>query len=118
MIERTRNLAGDIADCGVYLGGSTIGMGLSLRERGIKKRIFGFDSFEGFDPEFVHADMELGGVGNEDRNESGFSGASFQFVSRKVARFRLPDVQLVKGFFRESFQTLPPDLKFCFGTSM
>ena len=114
MIERTRNLAGDIADCGVYLGGSTIGMGLYLRERGIKKQIFGFDSFEGFDPKFVHADMELGGVENEDRNESGFSGTSFPFVSRKVARFRLPNVHLVKGFFSESFQTLPSDLKFCF----
>jgi len=61
MIERTRDVAGDIADCGVFQGGSMIGMGRYLRERGIKKRIFGFDSFEGFDPQFVRADMELGG---------------------------------------------------------
>src|ERR1700692_3832533 len=56
LIEATRHLEGDIADCGVYRAASTVGMGLFLRERGIRKTIYGFDSFEGFDEETFHSD--------------------------------------------------------------
>jgi O-methyltransferase len=114
MVERTRSLPGVIADCGVYLGGSTIGMGLYMRERGIRKDVYGFDSFEGFDPESAARDMELGGVENEDRHLHGFSGTSFEHVQSKVRRFGLYNVTMVKGYFCDSLPTLPEDLRFCF----
>jgi len=61
MIERTKSLSGAIADVGVYQAGSTVGMALYMRQRRIHKRIYAFDSFEGFDPESVAKDMQLGG---------------------------------------------------------
>jgi hypothetical protein len=61
MIERTKFLSGAFADVGVYQAGSTVGMALYLRQRRVHKRIYAFDSFEGFDPESVAKDMQLGG---------------------------------------------------------
>ncbi len=114
MIERTCRLDGDIADCGVFIGGSTIGMGLYMRERGIAKTIYGFDSFEGFDEESAAKDMELGGVKNEDRHLHGFSSTSFEKVVAKVNRYHLQSVKLVKGYFSESLPTLSSSVRFCF----
>ncbi len=83
MIERTRHLPGSIADCGVYQGGSTAGIGLYMREHGIAKTIYAFDSFEGFDPKEVEKELALGGVENEDRHLHGFSGTSLEGVGAK-----------------------------------
>ena len=105
MIDRTRNLPGDIADCGVFRGGSTVGMGLYLRQQGIAKRIYGFDSFGGF-PEEANADMHLGGADNEDRHAHGFDTTSVEAVQHKVDSFRLRNVELVPGFFNQTFPTL------------
>lgn len=113
MIERTKALPGDIADCGVFRGGSTAGMGLYLRQHRIKKTIYGFDSFEGFDPESAAADMKLGGAENEDRHEHGFSATSMDEVMQKARRFHL-NVVLVPGYFSQSLPTLPQSIRFCF----
>jgi hypothetical protein len=61
MIERTKSLKGAIADCGVYKAGSTVGMALHMRQHGIRKRIYAFDSFEGFSSESLVKDLKLGG---------------------------------------------------------
>jgi len=84
MIERTRNLEGCIAECGVFTGATTVGMGLYLRERAISKKIYAFDSFEGFDPKSVIEDFKLGGAEDEDRQEHGFNATSLELVSRKI----------------------------------
>ena len=113
MIERTKILPGEIADCGVFRGASIAGMGLYLRQHRIKKTIYGFDSFEGFDPESAAADMKLGGAENEDRHEHGFSATSMNEVTQKARRFHL-NVLLVPGYFSQSFPTLPKSIRFCF----
>jgi hypothetical protein len=112
LIEVTRHLEGDIADCGVYRAASTVGMGLYLRERGIRKTIYGFDSFEGFDEVTFHSDLSLGGVENEDRNEHGFSSTSLRLVEGKVRRFRLKNVQFVPGYFNVSFPRFNSKVRF------
>lgn len=114
MIERTRHLPGSIADCGVFQGGSTVGMGLYMREHGITKTIYALDSFEGFAPEEVEKDLALGGVENEDRHLHGFSATSLELVARKMKRFRLDNVILVKGFFCDTLPQLPPTTEFSF----
>jgi len=114
MIDRTKHLDGDIVDCGVFFGGSTIGMGLYLRQHRIDKVIYGFDSFEGFDPETAAKDMELGGLENEDRHLHGFSATSYEMVQHKVNRYRLHNVKMIKGYFRDSFPKLSQALRVCF----
>jgi len=114
MIARTRALPGDLADCGVFRGGSTVGMGLYLRQHGIAKKIYGFDSFGGF-PEEANADIHLGGAANEDRHTHGFDGTSVESVRHKIARFGLQNIELVPGFFHQTFPTLAGrQLSFCF----
>jgi predicted O-methyltransferase YrrM len=115
MIDRTKHLDGDIVDCGVFFGGSTIGMGLYLRQHRIEKVIYGFDSFEGFDPERAARDMQLGGEENEDRHLHGFSATSYEKVKHKVNRFGLQKkVEMIKGYFCDSFPKLSPTLHVCF----
>ena len=119
LIERTRHLPGSIADCGVYLGASTAGIGLYLRQRGIEKTIFGFDSFEGFDSGAAARDLELGGAENEDRHLHGFDRTSIHLVERKLRSLGLKNVILVKGFFAQSLPDFaaryePPALQFSF----
>src|SRR2546427_1027581 len=79
MIDRTRLLPGEIAECGVYRGASLLAMGIYLRHNGIGKRIYGFDSFKGFD-ESINIDLELHGADNEDKVPRGFSDTSIQLV--------------------------------------
>lgn len=114
LVQRTSNLPGAVADCGVYLGGSTIGMGLYMREHKIQKDIYGFDSFEGFDPKSAARDMQLGGVENEDRHLHGFSATSIDHVNAKVRSYGLHNVHMVKGYFQDSFPTIAPELRFSF----
>jgi O-methyltransferase len=114
MIERTRHLPGSIADCGVFQGGSTVGMALYMREHGITKLIYALDSFEGFDPKDVEKDLALGGVENEDRHLHGFNATSVEAVERKMKRFGLGNVILVKGYFCDSLPRLPLATEFSF----
>jgi O-methyltransferase len=114
LIQRTSNLPGAVADCGVYLGSSTIGIGLYMCEHKIRKDIYGFDSFEGFDPKSAAQDLQLGGAENEDRHLRGFSATSYDRVSAKVRSYGLRNVHLVKGYFRDSFPTVSPELRFSF----
>ena len=114
MIERTRSLTGAIADCGVYKAASTVGMALFMRQHGIRKQIYAFDSFQGFAPESVARDPGLGGVKNEARNVTGYVDFSVEQVKSKIRSFRIDNITLVPGYFHQSFKTLPSDMHFSF----
>lgn len=114
LIDATCHLEGNIADCGVYRAASTVAMGLYMREHGISKTIYGFDSFEGFDEETFHSDLSLGGAEDEDRNEHGFSSTSLELVERKVRKFGLNNIQFIPGYFNVSFPRFNPSVRFSF----
>jgi O-methyltransferase len=114
MIERTRSLSGAIADCGVYKAASTVGMALYMHQHGILKQIYAFDSFEGFEPQSVARDLQLGGAQDEDRHERGFSDCTLDEVIAKIRRFRIDNVNVVPGYFNQSFKTLSLGLTFSF----
>lgn len=115
MIQRTRSLTGAIADCGVYKAASTVGMALFMRQHGIRKQIYAFDSFQGLASESVAGDLDLGNeVNKEDRNKMGYSDFSVEQVKSKIRSFRIDNITLVPGYFHQSFKTLPPDLRFSF----
>jgi O-methyltransferase len=101
LLNRTTDVAGDIAECGVWRGHTLIPMALYLRQIGSNKTVFGFDSFCGFD-DAVEADIELGGADETDKRVGGFSDTSFELVMTKVSQFKLSNVRLVAGYFRDS----------------
>lgn len=113
LLDQTRDVPGDVAECGVFTGGSLTAIALYLRENRLAKHVFGLDSFQGFD-ESVHKDILLGGVADSEKRIGGFKGTSLAHVGAKLARLRLLDtVTLVPGYFVESLETLPA-LRFSF----
>jgi hypothetical protein len=113
LLEQCTKLEGDIAECGVYRGGTLIPMSLHLKQRGAKKVAYGFDSFEGFDAS-VDSEIALGGLPNSEKRRGGFADTSYEYVDAKVHRFGLENhAKLVKGFLAD---TLPEhaERRFCF----
>src|SRR6266851_1129643 len=104
MIDQTLFVLGDVAECGVYRGSSLVPMAIYLRQKGSPKRVLGFDSFEGF-PESIQIDLELGGANlDSDKKVGGLSETSLELVQSRVDRFHLTNVELVKGYFKDSLQ--------------
>lgn len=102
LVERTRSVAGDLAECGVYRGGTLIPTGLYLKQTGMAKVVHGFDSFQGFD-DSVDSEIELGGIENSEKRRGGFSDTSVQYVRDRVRRFALDDyVRIVPGYLAET----------------
>jgi Macrocin-O-methyltransferase (TylF) len=101
LLERTKNIKGEIAECGVWRGRTLVAMGLYLRQHGSPKKVFGFDSFTGFDDSVKH-DLSLGGEDVETKKVGGFNDTSYALVQRKLSAFRLDNVHLEAGYFEES----------------
>jgi acyl-CoA synthetase (AMP-forming)/AMP-acid ligase II len=113
LLESVLPLDGDVAECGVWKAATLIPVGLFLRQRGISKTAYGFDSFEGLD-ESVEIDIEMGGAREHRKKIGGFSDTSYEELVAKVNRYGLShSVKLVRGYFNE---TLGPyaDRSFCF----
>lgn len=105
-LEQTRNVPGAVVECGVFRGSTLIVSGLYLKQRGIRKQVFGLDSFEGFGEE-VKADMQLGGKECEEKRVGGFGETSYDYVSDAIGFFELASmVTLVPGFFKDSLPRL------------
>jgi O-methyltransferase len=110
IVESTLHLESDLAECGVYRGATLIPLALYLAQHNVQKKLYGFDSFEGF------GDLEHGGPVETAyiQAHGTCDDTSYEVVQEKVERFDLLDrVILVKGFFNESFRTVE-NLRFCF----
>src|SRR4051794_28175390 len=46
LLDRTRDVVGEIAECGVYRGATLIPLAVYANQQGIAKTLHGFDSFE------------------------------------------------------------------------
>jgi hypothetical protein len=104
LLDDVRSVPGDVAECGVYRGGTLVPMGLHLRRQGGGKHLYGFDSFQGFD-DAVEVDIALGGSASADKRVGGFADASFTQVERRVRRFGVGDaVTLVPGYFSDTLE--------------
>jgi O-methyltransferase len=102
LLEQTRDVKGDVAECGVYRGSTLIPMALYLKQHSIRKSVLGFDSFDGFN-ESVNFDIRLGGKDLNDKRVGAFSDTSYDVVNRRLTKFGLAfTVGLVKGYFRDS----------------
>lgn len=104
LMDKTENVPGDIAECGVFRGATLVAMALYVRQRGNGKHLVGFDSFAGFD-DSIKIDINLGGADTDEyRKVGGFSDTSPELVLAKARRLHLANVELAPGFFS---QTLP-----------
>lgn len=104
LLGRVADLPGDIAECGVFQGGSLIPIAIWCRNHAPERTVYGFDSFQGFD-QAIAVDFDLGGADDRDKRIGGFAETSFEHVMRKLEFFGLRHmVNLVPGYFRD---TLP-----------
>ena len=106
LLARTRDVPGDVAECGVFRGETLLAMALRLAQGQppSDKQVLGFDSFEGFD-ELVEVDKQLGGVDMVHKEVGGFRETSYDQLLYKVRRWGLSDrVKLVPGYFNDTLE--------------
>jgi O-methyltransferase len=102
LLDRTRSVPGDIAECGVFRGNSLAAAALYLRQTGQGRHAFGFDSFRGFD-DTIATDLALGGADSSDKRVGGFGETSLASVAAKLRRLGLDRaVTLMPGYFTET----------------
>lgn len=113
LLERVRDLDGELAECGVYRAGTLIPTALYLRQTGLRKVIYGFDSFAGFD-DSIDSEIALGGADTLEKRRGGFCDTSLGYVAAKVRRFGLEGhVHLVKGYLADTLAACAVE-RFCF----
>ncbi len=106
LFEKTIKLEGDIAECGVFRGNSIVPMGLYVKEMNLTKKVYGFDSFEGFD-DSITIDLELGGQDNAQKEIGGFNATSLGGVVHKIKLFSLEShIKLIPGYFQNTLSHL------------
>jgi hypothetical protein len=113
LLNEVEDLEGDLAECGVYRGGTLVPTGIYLKQRGLTKVVYGFDSFRGFDGS-VDSEIALGGAPNDDKRRGGFGDTSFDYVAAKVRRFGLEcHVKIVEGYLVNTLEYYSRE-RFCF----
>jgi O-methyltransferase len=108
LVDCTRSLSGDIAECGVHRGASIIPIAIYLRQNGISKTVYGFDSFQGFDRS-IDYDLGLHGAENADKVLGAFSNTSVRLVLNKAEGLGVDSIN-----FEDSFSQFPKNVQFCF----
>ncbi|MGJ5820945.1 TylF/MycF/NovP-related O-methyltransferase [Paludibaculum fermentans] len=103
LFDRTRNVPGEIAECGVYRGSTLVSLAMYAAQQGVRKAIHGFDSFEGF-AESIVSDQQLGGADIDCKHPGGMNETSYELVAGKLKLFGLHNVELHKGFFEHTLQ--------------
>jgi hypothetical protein len=107
LLDQTRGIAGNVAECGVYRGASLCAIAFYLLENDLNKHVFGLDSFQGFD-ESIERDLQLGGIADSQKRVGGFDATSLEYVARKVSRLDLAKaITLMRGYFADTLRRLP-----------
>jgi hypothetical protein len=109
-LDYVLQLEGNIIEFGSSRCGASIIMANYIRSKGIPKKIYACDSFEGFEPDEL---MREKASGLTTATEKSFTSTSYEYVRLKIERLKLGDVIVpVKGFFQDTL----PDIhsKFCF----
>ena len=95
---------GAILECGTYRGATLLGMAHVLRCRGMKPKIYGLDSFEGF-PDPSPKDAQVDGTFHPDVHKGALADTSYEQLVAHIQMLGWDDhIVVIKGFFE---QTLP-----------
>ena len=96
----TKDLEGHIGEFGVYRGRSLVSWAKNVKLLGLKKKVYGFDSFEGY-PDVSRVDTS----GTRLNRRGELSDTSLESVRSYCERVGVGDVvELVKGFYPQSFE--------------
>ena len=109
-------IPGDVVECGVWRGGSSMMAALAMREARDLRRLWLFDTFEGM-PKPGEYDRDLTGVDSKieyerrHAEEGGWNYASLQDVQANMARIGYDDSLLtfVKGLVEETIPATSPE---------
>jgi hypothetical protein len=113
LLEVTKDIDGQVAECGVFQGHSLLPIGLYLKQENSLKKIYGFDSFEGFNEE-VKIDIDLGGDNSSQKKIGGFNSTSFNYVENLIKGFKLSNkIKIFQGYFEETLSNVQ-EKKFSF----
>jgi hypothetical protein len=114
-VEALKLKSGDFLEFGVARGGTTCILSKLIVESAARTRLWGFDSFTGFDPQEWNQSVKDGSV-SDDRLGDSFSYVREDYVRQKLKRLGLSGpVSLVKGYFEA---TLPDTLAQIPGVSL
>lgn len=104
------DLPGDLIECGVFKGGSTIQIGQRLKELNSNKHLHAIDTFEGhpFDSK-----EDITKKGELLHHKGRYSNVEYNKVRDLVSQKKLNNIKLYKGSFDEVFPSLR-DKTFCF----
>tara|TARA_B100000953_G_C17970732_1_gene406036 strand:+ start:133 stop:1005 length:873 start_codon:yes stop_codon:yes gene_type:complete len=116
LIRKTEEINGDIIELGVASGGTTVMMAHFLKQINSKRKIYAYDTFEGYpyeDKFSVNAD-------DESKKLKGDDSFSLDFVRNKIKKFNMHDkITLVKGPFEDTLhlEATPKQFSFIFSDS-
>lgn len=99
MVTLTKNIPGDIVDCGVWRGGSTILFKSTVDELGLSKQVWCCDTFNGFPKE----DAERESVASPDYLVVPVEQVKKNFTRHGVS---LSNVRFLKGKVQETLGTI------------
>lgn len=110
-------VSGDVVECGVWRGGSSMLAALTLAQLGSSRRLWLYDTFEGMPPPGVH-DVQYSGERAEESLDpsqrvagasNDWAWATIDDVRANMASTGHADVQLVAGKVEESIPSRAPD---------
>lgn len=100
-----KGISGNVIECGVYRGGTTVLMALHHKTNGLKKKIYALDSFASFATDEVNGEIRRGLVVEQGR--TAFTSTSVDYVQQKVDRLGLHDmITIVPGYFENTLDTV------------
>lgn len=114
-----RGIKGDFVECGVWKGGNLILFEILNKKLDLKKKIFGFDTFEGMSAPSVH-DVKFSGWSalenykNRIKSENGYCLATLDEVKKNL-NYEVPNnhINLIKGKVEETLllnKNLPEEI--------
>lgn len=98
LYDQIRDIEGDIVECGVGYGGTLVILGILAKQENKGRRVYGFDSFEGF-PETSQEDVSF-----RKPKKGEYGGASLRRAKKTVDQVAIPSPILIKGFFEDTLE--------------
>lgn len=111
-LERTKDVPGDVVECGVWKGYSLASIAAKLKSLGSRKRLWAFDSFEGL-PAPTSPDRLADGF-HPKALKGHFGDTNLEVVKRKLSVVGYEPVVLKPGWFDKTLHEAPAPLSLVF----
>ena len=117
LIRKTEGIEGDIIELGVAQGGTTVMMARFLKQINSKRKIYGYDTFEGYPYEDRFSTKSKTFKGTAGGGGADDLPLSLESVQTKIKKFNVDDkIILVKGLFEDTLnsKSTPNEFSFIF----